>query len=438
MRRAAARAAAAAGARLVAVGATPVREAHRTVPDEPRYHDMSRRFGPVAHDPAVCGCHVHVGVPDRELAVQVCNHLRPWLPVVQALTTNSPLHDGRDTGHASWRSMQLERWPSIGPTPHFDSAADYDATVRDLIATGIMLDAAMVYWYARPSASYPTVEVRVGDVCPTVDDTVLVAGLVRALVATMIDEVRAGRPAPRIRDCLVAAAHWRAAHDGVDGDLVDLRTGRPRPAWDLIDDLLVSLAPALRRHGDLDLVRREADRLRRDGTGATRQRRIMADTGGDVRAVLAHLAARTTAPGPPRRGLSAARRRGRSPGRRAGGVPDADERLDAHQLGEPLLPHLEEEDVLALAGVRGQGVELLTAELAGVHPGGDLLVGEADLGISAASAGPGSNSAELAHDLAEPLHQRARHRRPVHLRCRPVISTAAIVMRCAWMWSGWP
>ncbi|MEV0006467.1 glutamate--cysteine ligase [Micromonospora sp. NPDC050980] len=295
LRRAASRAADAVGARLVAVGATPVCEAHRTVPDERRYHDMSRRFGPVAHDPAVCGCHVHVGVPDRELAVQVCNHLRPWLPVVQALTTNSPLHDGRDTGHASWRSMQLERWPSIGPTPHFDSAADYDATVRDLITAGIMLDAAMVYWYARPSAAYPTVEVRVGDVCPTVDDTVLVAALVRALVATAIDEIGAGVTAPRIRDCLVAAAHWRAAHDGVDGELVDLRTGRPRPAWDLVDDLIDTVAPALRRHGDLDLAVREVDRLRRIGTGATRQRRIMADTGGDVRAVLEHLAAQTVA-----------------------------------------------------------------------------------------------------------------------------------------------
>ncbi|MEH1100507.1 carboxylate-amine ligase [Micromonospora sp. CPCC 205561] len=295
LRAAAAGAAEAAGARLVAVGATPVCEAHRTVPDEQRYHAMSRRFGPVAHDPAVCGCHVHVGVPDRELAVQVCNHLRPWLPVVQALTANSPLHDGRDTGHASWRSMQLERWPSIGPTPHFASIADYDATVGELIAAGIMLDAAMVYWYARPSAAYPTVEIRVGDVCPTVDDTVLVAGLVRALVATMVDRVGAGVPAPTIRDCLVAAAHWRAAHDGVDGNLIDLHAGGARPAWDLVDDLLATVAPALTRHGDLDLVLRQLDRVRREGTGATRQRRIMAGTDGDVRAVLTHLATQTTA-----------------------------------------------------------------------------------------------------------------------------------------------
>lgn len=295
LRRWAADAAEAAGARLVAVGATPVHERHRTVPDEPRYHAMSRRFGPVAHDPAVCGCHVHVGVPDRELAVQICNHLRPWLPVVQAVTANSPLHDGRDTGHASWRSMQLERWPSLGPTPYFDSVADYDRTVDELIAAGIMLDTAMVYWYARPSATHPTVEVRVGDVCPTVDDTVLVAGLVRALVATIADEVRAGVPAPQLRDCLVSAAHWRAAHEGLDGELVDLRRGGARPAWDLVDELFATVSPALARHGDVEYVRRQLDRVRSEGTGATRQRRILARTGHDVRAVLDHLAAQTTA-----------------------------------------------------------------------------------------------------------------------------------------------
>nr|WTA64706.1 glutamate--cysteine ligase [Micromonospora sp. NBC_00855] len=294
LRRSAAEAATAAGARLVAVGATPVAEPHRTVPDEPRYHAMSRRYGPVAHDPAVCGCHVHVGLPDRELAVQVCNHLRVWLPVVQAITTNSPLHDGYDTGHASWRSMQLERWPSIGPTPYFDSAADYDRTVDQLIAAGIMLDAAMVYWYARPSPTYPTVEVRVGDVCTEVDDAVLVAALVRSLVATLVDDVRAGVSAPDVRDCLVAAAHWRAAHDGLDGELIDLRAGGTRPAWALVDELMAVIAPALLRHGDLGYVLAQLARLRRDGTGATRQRQVL-DRAGDLRAVLDDLVVRTAA-----------------------------------------------------------------------------------------------------------------------------------------------
>ncbi|MFI6236283.1 glutamate--cysteine ligase [Micromonospora sp. NPDC050784] len=294
LRRSAAEAATAAGARLVAVGATPLAEPHRTVPDEPRYHAMSRRYGPVAHDPAVCGFHVHVGLPDRDLAVLVCNHLRVWLPVVQAITTNSPLHDGDDTGHASWRSMQLERWPSIGPTPYFDSAADYDHTVDQLIAAGIMLDAAMVYWYARPSSTYPTVEVRVGDVCTEVDDAVLVAALVRSLVATLVDDVRAGVTAPNVRDCLVAAAHWRAAHDGLDGELIDLRAGGTRPAWALVDELMAVIAPALLRHGDLGYVLAQLARLRRDGTGAARQRQVLERT-DDLGAVIDDLVARTAA-----------------------------------------------------------------------------------------------------------------------------------------------
>jgi carboxylate-amine ligase len=281
------------GARMVAIGATPVGDQHRTVPANSRYQAMARRYGAIAQDTAVCGCHVHVGVPDRETAVQVCTRLRVWLPVIQAMTANSPLHEGVDTGHASWRSIQLERWPSLGPTPHFDCAGDYDDAVAQLIAAGVMLDETMIYWYARPSARYPTVEVRVGDVCPTVEDTVLVAALIRALVATVVDEVRAGIPAPQVPECLVSAAHWRAAHDGLDGELVDLRLGTTRPAWQLLDEMFATVSPALLRHGDLDLVVSELARLRRRGNGATRQRRIH-HASGSIHTVLTRLAEQTT------------------------------------------------------------------------------------------------------------------------------------------------
>jgi carboxylate-amine ligase len=294
-RRMAAAAAATAGARLVAIGATPVDDPHRTaVPDGSRYHEMVRRYGPVASDPAVCGCHVHVGVPDRDLAVQVCNRLRTWLPVIQALTANSPLHLGEDTGYASWRCAQLRRWPGVGPTPHFDSADDYDHTVATLIRSGGMIDDSMVYWYARPSANYPTVEIRVGDVCATVDDTGLVAALIRALVATLIDDIRAGTPTPAVRNCLIEAAHWHAAHEGLDSSLIDPRLGAARPAWDLVADLLTTVSPALTGHGDTAYVETHLARLREHGTGAARQRRILRRT-GDIHAVLDHLAEQTAA-----------------------------------------------------------------------------------------------------------------------------------------------
>jgi carboxylate-amine ligase len=147
----------------------------------------------------------------------------------------------------------------------------------------------MVLWYARPSATYPTIEVRVADVCPTVADTVLLAGLIRALVATAVDDIAAGRGAPVVPDGLLRAAHWNAAHDGLGGTLLDLRRGRARPAWDLVDDLVTAVRPALLRHGDLPLVEAELARLRTEGTGADRQRRVLART-GDVHAVLSELA----------------------------------------------------------------------------------------------------------------------------------------------------
>jgi carboxylate-amine ligase len=294
LRRAAAAAAIGVGARLVAVGATPVSERCREPMENPRFHAIAEHYGPIAYDPAVCGCHVHVGVPDRGLAIEVCNRLRPWLPVVQALAANSPLYYGADSGFASWRSVQLLRWPSLGPSPLFATAADYDRIVAALVASGAMLDESMVLWYARPSATYPTVEVRVGDVCPTADDTVLIAGIVRALVATVRDDIAAGRPAPVATDDLLRAAHWNAARTGLDGTLMDVRSQRARPAWQGVAELIALIRPALDRHGDLAIVEAQLTRIRRDGTGATRQRRLLA-ADGEAGPVLGHLTGLTVA-----------------------------------------------------------------------------------------------------------------------------------------------
>ena len=288
-RRAVAAAATGSGARLVAVGATPVAEPSREPADNPRFHRIAAHYGPIAADPAVCGGHVHVGVPSRDLAIEIGNHLRPWLPVVQAIAANSPLFEGADTGYASWRSVQLQRWPSLGPTPYAESAADFDRTVAALVSSGVMLDESMVLWYARPSATFPTVEVRVSDVGLTVDDTVLIAGLIRALVATVRDDIDAGRPAPRIPDDLLRAAHWNAARTGLDGALTDLRSQRTRPAWDVVGDLVTFVGRALRRQGDQDTVDAQLARVRRDGTGAARQRQILR-AGGDLGTVLDRLA----------------------------------------------------------------------------------------------------------------------------------------------------
>lgn len=290
LRTAVADAAQAAGVRLVAIGngALPLWEPP-PVTENVRYRRMVDAYGALCPTPGLCGCHVHVGVPDRELGVQVLNHLRAWLPVLQAVTGNSPFADGADTGYASWRSVLWARWPSVGPPPHLESAARYHRVVDELVGTGAMLDDGMLYWYARLSAHVPTVEVRIGDVCPTVDDTLLVAALVRGLVSTVVDEVAQGRPPREVRDWLVGAAAWRAARDGLEGIGVDVTTGTPRPAWELLHALVEHVTPALERHGDSATVKHLTYLLGVRGSGAARQRQWYARH-GEVGAVVLAMA----------------------------------------------------------------------------------------------------------------------------------------------------
>ncbi|MET8233536.1 glutamate--cysteine ligase [Micromonospora sp. NPDC005298] len=268
-----------AGVRLLAIGTGPVDGPVPPVVDKPRFDRMIERFRLLVPGPGNNGMHVHVGVPDPETGVQVLNHVRPWLPMLHAVTTNSPFARGEDTGYASWRSVEWERWPSVAPTPWLESHEHYLRLIRQLISSGVMLDEGMLYWYARLSAKYPTVELRIGDVCPSVDDAVLVAALVRALVATAMADVEAGRPALRTDHHLLVGAHWRAAHDGLEGEGVDVTTGELRPAWELLDEFVQRMRPALEQHGDWAEVTDLLGGLRRHGTGAARQRAVFARTG---------------------------------------------------------------------------------------------------------------------------------------------------------------
>jgi len=281
-----------AGVRLVAVGTAPIGGAPPApIVDNPRFHRMVERFGALSTDPGLNGLHVHVGIPDRDTGVHVLNHLRQWMPLFAAAAANSPFFNGQDTGYASWRALLWNMWPSVGPTPYLASAAEYDETVRRLIDTGAMIDEGQNYWFARLSSHLPTVELRIGDVCPTVDDSILLAALARALVATLLEDVGAGREAPPVPHQLLTAAHWRAAHDGLEGLGVDPSSGQAVPAWRLMRRLVDMVSPALERHGDLALVTLLLGRLRAHGCGAARQRAVAARDG--VPAVIPYLAGLT-------------------------------------------------------------------------------------------------------------------------------------------------
>ena len=136
--------------------------------------------------------HVHVGIESREEGIGIIDRLRPWLPVVLALSTNSPFAEGRDSGYASWRAQVWSRWPTGGATELFGDPATYDALVEGLMATGAAMDPGMIYFEARLAEDWPTVEIRVADVCTDPDDAVVIAATVRAVASTAAREWEAG------------------------------------------------------------------------------------------------------------------------------------------------------------------------------------------------------------------------------------------------------
>lgn len=281
LRRVAAESAVASGARLLAVSLPPTVPRQFPITDTPRYRKIADRFGMIAHEQGIGGCHVHVAVPSRDAAIAVSNRLRPWLPSLLALSANSAVYRNADTGYASWRSMLWARWPSAGPPPHFDSAEEYDAAVRMLSGVGAILDDGMVYWDVRPSENFPTVEVRVADIPATVSETVLLAALLRACVMTALDDERRGLQTPTLSAHALKAAYWKSARDGLDGGAAELLTG-------LVD----RLRPALEAVGDHDVVRTELTRIVENGNGAMRQRRAWRRN-HDVADVLAEAAEAT-------------------------------------------------------------------------------------------------------------------------------------------------
>jgi len=275
LRRLAADAAARLGCRLVASGAAPFRTPGlAAVTSQPRYRELARRYGPVVAGAGTCGCHVHVGVPSRDLGVQVLARLRPWLAPLLAVTANSPITDGQDTGWASWRSAIWSRWPTAVPPAVWPDAAAYDAEVLRLIARGAALDERSVYFLARLSPRYPTVEVRVADVCLDAGTAVLVAGLTRALVATALAEARRGTPAPAAPTRQVVAALAAAARHGLAGAGIDPVTGQAGDAAALRARLLDHVRPALSDQGDAEIITGLLRRLDDRGTGADRQRAL--------------------------------------------------------------------------------------------------------------------------------------------------------------------
>ncbi|MFC7221059.1 glutamate--cysteine ligase [Streptomyces polyrhachis] len=243
--------------------------------EHPRYAVGTATYRTLHDEQCICAVHVHVHLPDREEAVLVGNHLRPWLPTLIALTANSPFWQGRDTGYASRRVLAWAKWPVAGPPPYFTCYADYERIVAQLTEARVLVDPGTIFWDVRPSVRVPTLEVRVADVPPTAAASAWFARLVRALVTVSLARVRDGDPGPPVSAELLRAAYWQAARDGLDGGAIDPLSGRLLPASERVRALL-------------EHVREAADLKPPPATGAALQREAYARGGarGAVKALV--------------------------------------------------------------------------------------------------------------------------------------------------------
>ncbi|GAA4714313.1 glutamate--cysteine ligase [Nocardioides conyzicola] len=260
-----------------------------------RYAAIEQHYGDVARRSLMCALHVHVDVTDDEEGVAVIDRVRPWIPVLLAISANSPYWHGHDSGYESWRSRQWNMWPTSGPAEPFGSAAAYQKVVGEMVSRGAALDVGMVNLDVRLSHRYPTVEFRAPDVCTDLDDAMLVAALARALVTHLADQWRDGMPAEEWRVDELRAAAWRASRFGLRGTLVSPLTRDLTGAGHLLRQMADLLAEPLAATGDASSVARGLAALVERGHGASRQRQALASPRAQMMDIVADLRMRTVA-----------------------------------------------------------------------------------------------------------------------------------------------
>jgi len=277
----AAAAAAAVDLDLLALGTHPISgwKGHELTQSE-RSLMLHERFRHIVRLDHICGMHVHIAVPERFDRVILMNRVRAWTPHLLALAASSPFHAGEDTGFASIRTMMWRRYPLSGAPPYFTSAEQHRQFMDTLIRSGMIPDERTVYWSLRPSPRYPTLELRVCDVCPSIGDAVAIAVLSRALVIAAAENVLPDPSdvlADPLHDVIVRENEWTAARDGLDAELV--APDRPGARMSLrasLHELLELVTPIAESLGDAEALGGIGTILTR-GSAAQRQRALHAN-----------------------------------------------------------------------------------------------------------------------------------------------------------------
>jgi carboxylate-amine ligase len=254
-------------------------EQQETTP-EPRYRRLQADYQQVARQLVVCGMHVHVGVEDPHLRIDLMNQMRYMLPHLLALSTSSPFWDGTPTGLLAYRLVIFQNLPRTGIPEEFDSWGEYERFVAILVEAGLIEDATKLWWDIRPSSRYPTIEMRVTDVCTRLDDAMTVAALYQCLLGYLYRLRRQNQRWRIYPPMMIEENMWRAQRYGTDGSLVDFGRGVLVPFPELVEEFIEILAQDAIEF-DVREELRHARTIVRDGTSAHRQIAVYEKALGD-------------------------------------------------------------------------------------------------------------------------------------------------------------
>ncbi len=235
-----------------------------------RYADLNDDLQGVGRRLAICGLHVHIGIPDDELRIDLLNQASYFLPHLLALSTSSPFWGGEDTGLKSYRLAVFDELPRTGMPERFDSWGEYRRHVAVLTGAGLIEDATKLWWDLRPSERFPTLEMRIADSCTTLEDSLTIAALFRCLLRMLWRLKRQNQRWRIYARMLIDENRWRAQRYGTDRGLVDFGRGAIVPYAELLEEILTLIDQDARHFGCLDEVSHARQILAR-GTSAHRQ-----------------------------------------------------------------------------------------------------------------------------------------------------------------------
>lgn len=259
-----------------------------------RYLQVVEDMQIVARANLIFGLHVHVGIDDKDLTIQLMNQIRYFLPHLLALSSNSPFWIGMNTGLKSYRCKVFDRFPRTNIPDTFESAAEFDAFVNLLVRTGCIDNAKKIWWDARPHPVFGTLEIRVCDIPMRVEETLAIAALIQATVAKLYKLHSKNQSWRNYSRALIMENKWRAARYGIDGQMIDFGIEEAVPTRHLILEYLDFVDDVLDELG----CREEVNHIRwilDHGTGADRQLAAFAQNGGDLKAVVDFMRAETKA-----------------------------------------------------------------------------------------------------------------------------------------------